>query len=114
MRICLYTNTALPCMGGQELVVDALARQFLSRGHEAIVLCPEPPSKWRNKKNELPYRVERHRRFVSTRWFVEWYGAKLRRLTRASKIDVVHCHNVYPNGYLAVRERLNGGPPVVM
>ena len=34
MRICLYTETALPMVGGQELVIDALARQFLARGHE--------------------------------------------------------------------------------
>ena len=27
MRICLYTETALPKMGGQEFVVDALARR---------------------------------------------------------------------------------------
>ena len=25
MRICLYTDTALPKMGGQEIVVDALS-----------------------------------------------------------------------------------------
>jgi glycosyltransferase involved in cell wall biosynthesis len=114
MRICLYTNTALPCIGGQELVVDALARQFTHSGHEVVVLCPEPPQELRNKKTDLPYRVDRHRRFVSTRWFVEWYRAKLRRLVKSSNINVVHCHNVYPNGYLAVREKGHGGPPVVI
>ena len=35
MRICLYTNTALPKIGGQEFVVDALGRQFLALGHRA-------------------------------------------------------------------------------
>ncbi len=40
MRICLYTNTALPKFGGQEIVVDALARQFLALGHEPVVLAP--------------------------------------------------------------------------
>jgi teichuronic acid biosynthesis glycosyltransferase TuaC len=114
MRICLYTNTALPCMGGQELVVDALARQFLNCGHQVVVLCPEPPHELRAKKTDLPYQVDRHRRFVSTRWFVEWYGAKLRRLIKRSNIDVVHCHNVYPNGYLAVREKFRGGPQVAI
>ena len=40
MRICLYTNTALPKLGGQEIVIDALARQFLALGHEPVVLAP--------------------------------------------------------------------------
>lgn len=114
MRICLYTNTALPCVGGQELVVDALARQFQEFGHQVTVLCPEPPGELRSNKTDSPYRVERHRRFVSTRWFVEWYGAKLRRLIKSSKIDVVHCHNVFPNGYLAVREKHRAAPKVVI
>ena len=32
MRICLYTDTAKPKLGGQEFVVDALARQFRKLG----------------------------------------------------------------------------------
>ena len=36
MRICLYTETALPKIGGQEMVVDALARQFLALGHHVV------------------------------------------------------------------------------
>ena len=42
MRICLYTDTALPKMGGQEMVVDALARQFLALGHQPVVFAPRP------------------------------------------------------------------------
>jgi len=38
MRICLYTSTSLPKIGGQELVVDALARKFSDRGHKVVVL----------------------------------------------------------------------------
>lgn len=33
MRICLFTETALPKIGGQELVVDALARNLTKWGH---------------------------------------------------------------------------------
>ena len=46
MRICLYTNTALPKLGGQEIVVDALARQFLALGHEPVVLAPWRTIAW--------------------------------------------------------------------
>ena len=33
MRICLYTATALPKVGGQELAVDSVARHGVARGH---------------------------------------------------------------------------------
>ena len=42
MRICLYTSTALPKIGGQEMAVDALARQYQAQGHEVVVLAPHP------------------------------------------------------------------------
>ena len=39
MRICLYTEEAYPRMGGRAAVIDALARQYLARGHEVMVLA---------------------------------------------------------------------------
>ncbi len=114
MRICIYTNTAFPCMGGQEMVVDELARQLLGRGHEPILLCPEPPTRLKAQDSQFPYPIHRHPRFISTRWFIEWYRLALRRLYRKHRYDLIHCHNVYPNGYLAVQEKHQGGPPVVI
>lgn len=114
MRICLYTNTAFPCMGGQEMVVDELARQYQKLGHPVVLLSPEPPHHLIVSDDDFPYRVERHPRFVSTRWFVSWYELALKRLYRKFKYDLIHCHNVYPNGYLAVKQKLQGGPPVVI
>lgn len=114
MKICLYSNTAFPCLGGQEVVVDVLARQLQKMRHEVALLSPEPPSELKARDGDFPYRIERHPRFVSTRWFVKWYELALKRLYRQFRYDVIHCHNVYPNGYLAVRHKLQGGPPVVI
>ncbi|MBL8823984.1 MAG: glycosyltransferase family 4 protein [Planctomycetia bacterium] len=114
MRICLFTNTAFPCMGGQEMVVDELARQFMQAGHEPVMLCPVPPTGYRASDSQYPYPVVRHPKYVSTKWLVEWYRLSLYWTVRKYRSDVVHCHNVYPNGYLAVLERLRGGPPVVI
>lgn len=114
MRICLYTNTALPCVGGQELVVDELARRYQGAGHEVTVLCPVPPHGLAPRDHELPYPVVRHRRFLSTRWFVDWHLTALTRLHRRFPYDLIHCHNVYPGGYLAALHRQRGGPPVVI
>jgi glycosyltransferase involved in cell wall biosynthesis len=114
MRICLYTSTALPKMGGQEIAVDALARQFQIQGHEVVVLAPHPRLPLRARDGELPYRVVRHPRLYSTRRFVDWYAWWLVRLHRKDRFDIVHCHGVYPHGYLGTRLRQRLGAPVVV
>ncbi len=114
MRICLYTETALPKMGGQEFVVDALAREFLELGHEPLVLAPHPRLPLRADDGSLPYPVARHPRFFSTRLFVSWYRWFLLRLFRRWPFDVLHCHGLYPPGYLAALTRRQLGVPVVL
>lgn len=114
MRICLYTETALPKIGGQEFVVDALARQFQILGHEPTVLAPHPRLPLRADDSIFPYPVVRHPRFFSTRLFVSWYRWFLVRAHRRRHFDVVHCHSIYPQGWLAglAKERL--GVPVAI
>ena len=101
MRICLYTATALPKLGGQEAVVDSLARHFQKLGHDPVVLAPQPRRPLRAHDSEFPYPVVRHPRFVSTRDFVSWYRVFLKRLHARRHFDIIHCHDVYPTGYLA-------------
>jgi len=101
MRICLYTSAAAPSMGGQEMVVDALATQFTLVGHEVVVLAPRPSGHLFLRDEALPYRMVRHPRYFSKRRMVEFYGWWLDRLCRRRRCDVVHCHGIYPPGYLA-------------
>ena len=115
MRICLYTESALPMLGGQEHVVDSLARQFTQLGHPTVMLAPSPRSPLNASGDaKLPYPVVRHPRFVSTRYFVPWYRRWLMQVHRRFRFDVLHCHSVHPTGYLAAvcREQLN--VPVVI
>jgi glycosyltransferase involved in cell wall biosynthesis len=114
MRICLYTETALPKMGGQEMVVDALAKQYLALGHDSIVLAPHPRLPLRANDAQLPYPVVRHPRFYSTRFFVSWYRWFLNRLYAKQPFDVLHCHGLYPPGYLAALSRHRLDIPVVI
>ena len=109
MRICLYTETALPKIGGHEMAVDALAREFLALGHEPVVLAPHPRRPLLADDGSLPYPVVRHPRFFSTHWFVSWYRWYLQRLFARQSFDVLHCIGLYPPGYLAAlsRHRLN-------
>ena len=114
MRICLYTDTSLPKLGGQEMVVDALARQFHALGHDVVVLAPQPRLPLRANDASLPYKVVRHPRFYSTRYFVDWYRWWLLRLYRSQRFDVLHCHGLYPPGYLAALSRPCLPVPVVI
>lgn len=114
MRICLYTETALPKVGGQELVVDALARQFQNLGHDVVVLAPHPRKPLQAGDTSLPYTVVRHPRFFSSRYLVAWYRRWLLRLGRTYGFDVLHCHGIYPPGYLAALCRPVLGVPTVI
>ena len=114
MRICLYTDSALPKIGGQEGVVDALARTMQRQGHDIVVLAPRPRLPLWPRDNELPYPVVRHPRFYSTRYFVSWYRWFLSRLHRRHRTELLHCHAIYPPGYLAALTKSQRGVPTVL
>ena len=61
-----------------------------------------------------PYAVIRHPRFVSSRFFVAWYRRFLLSLWTRRPCDILHCHGLFPPGYLGAlaRERLK--VPVVL
>ena len=101
MRICLYTESALPLVGGQEIVVDQLAREFQNFGHEVVVLAAQHRGRAVIRDDELPYPVVRHPRFISTHRLVGWYRRYVDRLRRQFAFDVLHCHSVQPAGYVA-------------
>lgn len=114
MKICFYTSTALPKRGGQETVVDELARALMALGHEVIVLAPKPRRPLKADDRGSPYPVHRHPRFYSTRRLVHWYRAFLRGLYRREGFDLLHCHGIYPPGYIAALCRDAIPVPVVL
>jgi len=114
MRICLYTATALPKLGGQEAVVDSLACHFTRLGHTAVVLAPRPRRPLRARDAPMPYPVIRHPRFLSTRDFLAWYRIFLGRANTRHRFDVIHCHDVYPTGYLAALCKRRTKAPLVI
>lgn len=114
MRICLYTETALPATGGQAIAVDALARQFLLCGHEAVVLTLRKPRRARWDDGALGYPVMRHPHYLSSRIGLGWYRRYIEAVYRAYPFNVLHCHNVYPAGYVAVAWAAARGIPVVL
>jgi glycosyltransferase involved in cell wall biosynthesis len=100
-------------MGGQEMVVDALAGQFLALGHQPVVFAPRP-RKLSIRGENYPYEVVRHPRFFSTQLFISWYRWFLLRHFRGASFDILHCHGIYPPSYLAALLRDKLPVPIVV
>ncbi len=81
--------------------MDALARQLISLGHQPTVLAPMPRLPMWPCDQQYPYRVIRHPRFYSSRYFVDWYRGFVTRAALKHRFDLIHCHDVYPTGYVA-------------
>ncbi len=112
MRICLLTSTFLPKLGGAELCVDYLAREFHSAGHDVVVVAPVSDSP--NSVIDRPYPIYRYQKPFSQ---YGWYGAAKRlliRLQREKPFDLVNAHMTYPAGYLGRWMAVRFGIPLVI
>jgi len=105
MNICLLTPTFLPKLGGVEIIVSSLARQYVQAGHRVVVVTQWPRKGRGTPEDHLfPYSVVRYKRPFS---FVLPFGLSSikRSLDQAYKIlpfDVIHCHLAYPTGPVAI------------
>lgn len=98
MKICFYTFTFLPTVGGAELLLDGLADSLTARGHSVTVWAP----KIRHKDNrmETRYRLCRYPRPLSKRFGVRQTIPFLIWEYVRRGIDVLHCHGAYPAAYV--------------
>ena len=100
MRICLYTNTALPKVGRtgnrRRRPGPAVSRPGARAGGAGPLAGSQGPF----DAASVPYPVVWHPRFFSTHWFVSWYGRWMAKLHHAHGFDVIHCHGTYPAGYV--------------
>jgi hypothetical protein len=73
MRICLFTPSFFPVIGGVEYFTDMLARGMIARGHEVVVIAQIMKSStplW-----PLPYPVRQYRRPpMQHLWAESWRG----------------------------------------
>ena len=98
LRICLFTPTFLPNIGGTELAVDAMARGFQRCGAHIVVLAPGPPVSL-----DVPYPVEWYARPPLPRAFPERVGTALARLHRRERFNLFVTKYAHPTGYAALR-----------
>lgn len=97
MRICLFTPSFLPNVGGTERVVDALARGLTERGHFVGVLA----EKAKGDTPKLPYPVRRYHRPPRQHRLAELIGLALVKAKTAWQFEIVIAFNAYPNAYVA-------------
>ena len=109
MKICLFTPTFLPKLGGTEVVTDALARGFLAQGDSPVVLAQGEP-----EELDVPYRVCWYRKPRGLQWFPERTAKALARLHETEKFDLFCVNYGHPTGYGAVRLGEKLGVPVVV
>jgi len=112
MKICLYTPSFLPRVGGMEVVLDRLARQFQARSHQVLVLAKTPRGAF--EPPSLPYEVVYYPRSRSNVWLLGPTRRSLLEAHRLRGFDIVHAHQAYPAGYVAVRAMAPLGVPVVI
>lgn len=112
LSICLFSDVALPTVGGAQAVLDELARRLAAAGHRPVVVTARPRQPWDD--GPLGYPVVRTRRAWSKRFAVRLALPRLMLLHRRHRFDVVHCHAAYPQAYVArTLRRLCGVPYVV-
>ena len=125
LKIFLYVNGFLPSIGGRQFVVFYLAKALQDLGHKVCVVGPG--SWWKNRNYKLPIPVYRSiyfgtgklkRKYENIKLISKiYYKIRMRALESAVKkfgCDLIHAHNTYPNGYLAVKLSKKLKIPVVI
>jgi len=109
MRVCLFTPTFLPSVGGAELAGDRILRGLQARGHEVQVLCQD-----HGEPGDLPYPVTRYKRPPAQHLWPEILSKHLVRAHRKQAFDVVLAFYGYPTGYAAARVKNKLGVKLVV
>lgn len=111
MNIVLYTNSFLPSVGGKEIVVHYLAREFHRMGHRVRVLTHGGCLS--DRKLKFDYRVHRWPtlRGAMPEKLLKW---QLWMDLKMFGADVVHAHNTYPCAYFVSKLNAVKSVPLVV
>lgn len=109
MKILLLNNSHLPLIGGKEIVVHHLARQYTKLGHQVVLAGPSGVLKHRN--HDFGYRVDRYPSIPLLAENSQWRVRAMLIFLR-QKFDVVHAHTTYPCAYAAAKSLLLLGKSV--
>lgn len=112
VRICHFTSTFFPRVGGVEIVVSNLARCQHEQGHRVTVITPT--IRGIDNRVDVPYRVVHYSRPSSKRFLTRQVLLRLLWEHSRDPFDVLHCHSAYPHGYVSVTFSHLTGVPVIV
>ena len=98
MRLCFYTHSFLPLVGGAEMVLHNLATHLARRGEDVLVMAPVMRRPYNDRA--LPYPLYRFLRPSSKRWGVRQTLVPLAWQHWRHRFQVLHCHSGYPDAYV--------------
>jgi glycosyltransferase involved in cell wall biosynthesis len=111
-RICLYTDTFFPLVGGAEMVLHNLATRLTADGQPVVMLAPY--IRRRDNRVDASYPIYRYAKPTSKRFGARQILVHLTWLYWRHRFQVLHCHSGYPSAYVgATFKRLFGIPLVV-
>ena len=95
-----------------EIVLDKLARNFQAMSHDVSVLAKMPRNM--GQPPNLPYETVYYPRSMSQVWMLGSTKQALLNQHRKRNFDIIHAHQAYPVGYVAVKLRRRLARPVVL
>ncbi len=115
MRICLFTSSFLPKLGGAEFAVHYLANALSDLNHKVYVFAPK--SRKPNLELERKYTLHRYqlpRGETRLGFKIPFFEYLLIKEKFRTKFDILHAHFTYPPGYAAVKAKKFIKTPVVI
>jgi glycosyltransferase involved in cell wall biosynthesis len=102
LKILLYVDSFLPNIGGKEIVVYNIAKEYRSLGHNVRIVGPA--GLYSNRKYNLEFPIHRCPNFkmpfqdyislIYLLFDIIFFGC-----------DILHAHNTNPNGYIAAMSK---------
>jgi glycosyltransferase involved in cell wall biosynthesis len=114
MRICVLTPTFLPLVGGAEVVIENLVREWNRAGHEARVLAQVPKGIEPLPQDAFDYPVRYYPRQLTQNGFFTNLRGHLGRWYREEPFDLINAHMAYPAGYVASKWGRRARVPVAI
>lgn len=105
MKILVVSDTYLPLVSGNVIVVDQTARALVKKGHKVFLLVPGTRAKT-NLKKEKDLTIFYTRAFknpLRLNSYLPLVGSAAWRFMKQAKPDVIHVHTPGPLGLLAHR-----------
>lgn len=112
MKICCYTDTFFPVVGGAEMVLHNLSNELNRLGDDVRIFAPR--FKGASPDVEALYNVHRYPNPFSKRYLVRKVLLPLTWLYARNRFDILHCHSGYPPGYVGATFRKWFKVPVVI